>query len=411
MHILHQRFLEAIGAFLRNKPVDWADVSAEAWEKLMELAEAHHVLPMFFEAVYRCPAFAAAEPDLVQRVRQKIRTNVARQMAATEEFLRVNAALRKAGAHPMVVKGIVCRSLYPMPDWRRSGDEDVLIDPKEYWLCKMVFGEYGLLPEAAPEDAYEIPFRQKDGPLFIELHRSLFPPDSAAYGHFNALFAGVTERAVTVMIQGQPIRTLCPTDHMLYLICHAYKHFLHSGFGIRQVCDMVLYANAYGPEIDWAQVLEDCKKVRAEKFAAALFAIGAERLGFDPDGALYPACWREIRVDHRPLLEELVSAGIYGQADPARLHSSNITLDAVAAQKQGRRAKAGLTASLFPSAKSLQGRYPYLQKCPWLLPVAWAARVIRYGSRSREEDDSNAARILRMGTRRVDLLRQYGIID
>lgn len=32
------------------------------------------------------------------------------------------------------------------------------------------------------------------------------------------------------------------SDHLFYLICHALKHFYHSGFGIRQVCDILLFA-------------------------------------------------------------------------------------------------------------------------------------------------------------------------
>ncbi len=411
MNLTQQRFLEALGAFLKKEQVQWQQVSSAEWDALLELATEHHVLPMFFEAVCSCPAFASVNGDTMSRVRQRIRANVVRQTAATEEFLRVYDSLLKAGARPLVVKGIICRQLYPMPDWRRSSDEDVLIDPKEYWLCKMALADFGLLPEEGPEDAYETPFHREGGPLHIELHRSLFPAESAAYGHFNDLFAHVRQRAVAITVEGQPVWTMCPTDHLLYLICHAYKHFLHSGFGIRQVCDIVLFANVYGPEIQWDQVLEGCKSVRAEKFAAALFSIGRQWLGFDPDGAWYPACWREIEVDHRPLLEELLSAGIYGQRDPSRLHSSNITLDAVAAQKQGRKAKIGLVASLFPSARSLRGRYPYLEKRPWLVPVAWASRIVQYGSRKREEDDSSATRILQMGSHRVSLLKQYGIID
>lgn len=411
MERLHQLFLETLGAFLRGASLQWEDVSEAEWDALLSLSQEHHVLPMVYEAVRQCPAFSRANRNRTAQLQQQIRQTVARQMAATEEFLRLYLALCNAGANPLVVKGIVCRSLYPMPDWRRSGDEDVLIDPKEYWLCKRVLGDFGLLPEDCPEDAYEIPFSREDGPLYIELHRSLFPGDSQAYGHFNALFDGAMDRAVTVTVQGQPIRTLCPTDHLLYLLCHAYKHFLHSGFGIRQVCDMALFANRYGRQIDWEWILDRCRSIRAEKFAAALFAICREYLTLDYDAAGYPACWREIAADPGPLLAELLQSGIYGQTDPARLHSGNITLDSVAAQKQGRRAKNGLAASLFPPAKRLRGRYPYLQRHPWLLPVAWASRILRYGGRSREEDGSNAARILRMGSHRLDLLRLYGIID
>lgn len=411
MQKLQMRFLEAVEASLKNEKVSWDDLSSQDWEELFRLARAHHMMPMFFETVYFCPAFATAPAALVARTKLNIRMTVGQQMTKTVDFLQIFEQLCKAGVKPLVVKGIVCRNLYPKPDWRSSGDEDVLIDPKEYWLCKMTLAQLDVLPEKEQEEAYEVPFRQKDGPLLIELHKSLFPPESEAYGEMNGLFTDVRDRAVGLTVQGRKIRTLAPTDHMLYLICHAFKHFLHSGFGIRQVCDMVLYANTYGDQIDWQYVLDGCKTIRAEKFAAALLRIGEEYLTFDPEKAHYPACWQEMNVDPEALLEELVSAGIYGQADKARLHSGNITLNAVAAQKQGRKAKNGLVASLFPPVRILQGRYPYLHKRPWLLPVAWVSRIAQYGNRSRDEDDSNAAQILRMGNHRVELMRQYGIIE
>lgn len=69
------------------------------------------------------------------------------------------------------------------------------------------------------------------------------------------------------------------------MICHAFKHFLHSGFGIRQVCDIVLFANAYGREI------------------------GQKYLTFDPSLAGYPQEWQEIQVDEQLMLDDLLDAG------------------------------------------------------------------------------------------------------
>ena len=36
---------------------------------------------------------------------------------------------------------------------------------------------------------------------------------------------------------------------------------------------------------------------------------------------------------------------------------------------------------LFPAAKTIESRYTYLQKRPWLLPVAWMHRVVRTWSK------------------------------
>ena len=414
MNHIHQLFLQAIRAGLKNEQAQWdSGVSPEDWHSLFRLANEHHLLPLFFQAVYSCPAFATADPALVAGVRHSTRTTVMQQTLKTMEFQALFGQLLAAGVTPMVVKGIVCRSLYPMPDHRFSGDEDVLIPKEQYPLCKKVLEANGMaIADQASEksDAYEIPFKKKNGQLYIELHRSLFPPDSDAYGELNGFFEGANGRAVELQLQGGVIRTLCPTDHMFYLICHAFKHFLHGGFGIRQVCDIVLYANRYGCEMDWPQILENCRAIRAERFAAGLLRIGEDYLVFDPDLACLPECWREIHVDPAPLLRDLLLSGIYGATDMSRKHSSNITLSAVAAQKQGKKARGGAAAALFPKASSLEGRYPYLKDKPWLLPVAWTSRIISYGKRGQSRSN-NAADSLRLGNERVELLRQYGIID
>lgn len=414
MDNIHALFLQAVRAAITKEQVAWEQaVSPEDWNELFHLASTHHMLPMFFEAVYACPAIASADPRAVASARQNTRVCITSQAMKTMEFLQLQRRLLDAGVSALVVKGLICRELYPLPDHRSSGDEDVLIPPQQYSLCRQVFADFGMVPadEAAEESgAYEIPFGKPGSPIYIELHKSLFPPDSDAYGEFNRFFEDVHQRAVTVQVMGVPIQTLSPTDHLLYLILHAFKHFLHSGFGIRQVCDIVLFANRYGSQIQWTHIQRCCETIRADRFAAALFRIGESYLTFDPEKAHYPADWYQLDIDIEPLLVDLLCAGVYGQADMTRKHSSNITLDAVAAQKQGKKAKGSLRASLFPSAKSLAGRYPYLNDEPWLLPVAWASRMAQYVKRG-QNDGNSAAGSLRVGSERVELMKQYGILE
>ena len=201
--------------------------------------------------------------------------------------------------------------------------------------------------------------------------------------------------------------TLCPTDHLFYLIIHAYKHFLHSGFGIRQVCDISLFANAYGKDVDWKYVYEQCRSIRADKFAAALLQIGEKYLVFSPEKAHLPQVWRGIPVNEQPLLEDMLCGGIYGSSDRNRVHSSNMTLNAVANDKKGKKAKKNILRSVFPSAKNLEGRYRYLQRHKYLLPVAWTSRIFSFA----RERDSGASDVLKTGSRRIELLKEYDIID
>ena len=404
-------FLMVLKAALGGeRPVIDREIPPDEWNKLFQLASIHNVLPLFYEAVYTQPSLMK-EQSLLTLVKRQVRQQVIMQTMRTNEFLVLNDRLQESGIRPLVIKGIICQNLYPKPDHRPSSDEDVLISAESFTECHRIMTELGL--QAGTTDlaaAYEVPYRKAGSPLYIELHKHLFPPESDAYGDMNRFFEGVLDRAVAVEIQGCTVYTLGYTDHLFYLICHAFKHFLHSGFGIRQVCDSVLYANEYGAQIDWMQILEYCTMIHAEKFAAAMFQIGRKFLVFDPDKAAYPDAWRQIRVNELPMLEDLLSGGLYGSATMSRKHSSNITLDAVAAQKQGRKAKSGLLTSVFPPASKMEGRYPYLKKHPYLLPVAWCSRLWTYSNETRHSKNNNAADALRIGNERIELLKEYGIL-
>ncbi len=405
MNVTQELLLGALGAALKNEQVAWSEeLSPRQWQDLFHMAQIHRVLPMVFQAVYACPAAEKTDGELLRIFRRQSMQQVALQARRSAQLLPVLEALRAAGIRPLVVKGIVCRSLYPAPDLRLSSDEDILVPRENFADSCRVLENLGLQSQGGTEEDYEITFIDPTNGQRYELHQSLFPPEHDAYGDLNRFFSGVHEHPVEM----GGIPTLPPTEHLLYLILHAYKHFLHSGFGIRQVCDLAFCANAWGRELDWLHILDCCCQVRAEKFAAALFAIGEKYLNFLPEGACYPARWREIQVDEGALLEDILCAGVYGNADMSRKHSSNITLQAVAARDKKGSAH-GLRKSLFPPAKDLEGRYPYLKGKPFLLPVAWAQRILRY---SRETaGDSSPAQSIRIGNARVALMKQYGILN
>ena len=409
----NKMLLEALQASLQKGKVVWEEkIEQEDWLKLFQQAEMHQILPLIYDAVYSCPAAKQADPAMLDFFKKRVVQQVMLQTMKTGEFLRLYRFLGDAGIHPVIVKGMICRELYPNPDYRASSDEDLLIRPEEFEHCHRKLLEFGMVPSDRNQDihtAYEVPYGKKGSPVYIELHKHLFPPESEAYGEFNRFFADAYETEVEISAAGIPVFTLEYTDHFFYLICHAFKHFLHSGFGIRQVCDIVLFANTYGSRIDWGKVLEQCREIHAEKFVAALLQIGEKYLVFSPDRACFAEEWKRIRVDETALLEDLLSGGIYGDASLNRKHSSNMTLSAVEAEKRGDRAGHGIRKTLFPPARYMETQFAYVKKFPFLLPIAWLERILKY-RKEAVDGANNAAESIRIGTDRVELMREYGII-
>ncbi len=412
MEPIYEVFLQAVAASLRNEPLDSAiAVDGPLLLEVLDLAHDHHVLPMLFETVYNHPAMATVDPTIVENIRRMTIHMVMGQAVKTVDFLKLSEHLRANGLQPLVVKGIICRNLYPKPDHRCSGDEDVLCGEDQFRACHKAMLSFGMEPSDPTLESYEVPYCKADSPLYIELHKTLFARESDVFGDYNRFFEDAFNRSVDVQIRGIPVATLCPTDHLFYLIIHAYKHFLHSGFGIRQVCDLALFANAYGKEVDWRYVYDQCRTIRAVKFAAALLKIGEKYLVFSPEKACLPKFWKDIQVNEESLLRDMLQGGIYGSSDRSRVHSSNMTLNAVAADKKGKKQSKNVLRTVFPRARELEGRYRYLRRHKYLLPVAWTSRILGFAKETITEPDTAAADVLRTGSQRIQLLKEYDIID
>lgn len=370
-----------------------------AWPYLFRLASQHNVLPLILEAAWQ----SGVPEELLAPMRPMAMQIVMAQTRRTAAFHSLYRKLAQQGLKPLVLKGLVCRNLYPQPDGRPSCDEDLLIEAAALPAMHKALLGYGLSCDCREPTAQmdEITYSTSD--LYLELHLSLFPTDSTAYGYLNAFFAGVHDRSVALEIDGSLIRTLSPTDHLLYLICHAYKHFLHSGVGIRQVCDIAFLAERCGREIDWNHIRKSCDEVRISYFTAALFSITSRYLGFSMPGA-----FAHLHVDESAMLRDMLSGGVYGAVDENRQHSATITLGAVSRQRRGGRVSGFLNAVFLPIG-SMERRYPYLKKYPWLLPAAWLDRVIHYISHLGRGVSPAAS--IQIGAQRVELLKKYRIIE
>ncbi len=381
-----------------------APLSREDWNSLRTLASQQRLIPLTAEALYNGNAFAdlPGEKTLLCNAARRL---TVKQAARTADFLHLYACLDRMGLRPAVLKGIVCRSLYPEPEQRPSSDEDLLIAPAEfsaYHTALISCGLRLLKPEAPTEEADEVTYVDPKRDLTLELHLRPFPsgPDAAAFIDCNRFFSDALSRTVELPVCGQSVRTLHPTDHLLFLLCHAYKHILYSGLGVRQICDLCLFASRFSSEIDWDRLLDAFDRLGILKLSAAFFRIGQTHLQIPA-----PPAFADAEVDELPLLKDCLGGGLYGADDPDRPRSSHLTLDAVAATRQGRRRR-GILKALFPSFKTMSDRYPYLKKLPWLLPWAWGQRAWTY-SRTR---DVSAGQSLEIGRQRIELLRRYGIL-
>ena len=390
---LHIAKAAVSGGALPAENVDWPAVFA--------LAGQQKLLPIVFEAVRKSPA-AAENAALFAAVKQQVIAQVLNQTVRSAEFTELYCKLRSAGLRPIVVKGQLCSRLYPQTDHRISADDDLYIPDAEFMACHEQLLANGLTTDTPADElttADEVSYKKEGSPLYIELHRHLFDSAEDAHDELNHFFADLNP----VEIDG--LLAMPPHEHLLYLLLHAYKHFVRSGIGLRQFCDIGLWALAYHAEIDWQHLHEQCESVHAATFAAAAFRIARDYLGIDFD---LPTPW-DASIDVEPLLHDTLCGGVYGSNDLTRLHSSTVTLNAVKASRTGE--KSSVLSTVFPKREYLERRFPYLKKRPYLLPVAWAQRLAHYAGEKKTGADSSASGSIKLARERIELMKRYDILD
>ena len=385
-------------------------VNSSLLREMLAGAEIHQILPLICEAIYMSPS-VSKDKWFNYKKRQAIELTV-NQEVRTLEFLDLYHEMSRRNLHPVVVKGSSLSHLYPWGSHRYSLDEDILVaedafsDVHEFLLSEelqLMQKDQDLLR------AGEVSYCRPATGFYLEVHKKMFSgPEMITC--WNPFFEKSMSRTKKMCLHGTEISVLDNTDMLLYLVLHALKHFLYSGFGIRQVSDICLFAAVHEAHIDWNQLRYHVCQAHAEHLLTAVFKIGCQYLLSDAQAAGIKANWNvNLPVDETPLLKDILSGGITGNASLDRLHSSSITLQAV--MGKGNKANRVLR-TVFPSAKELSKRYPYLEKSPVLLPAAWISRILDYMKESRISDKGggNASETVRIAEERIRLLRQYGLL-
>ncbi len=329
---------------------------------------------MAYMCIKNNPSFLALSSEGKDAWHKNFLSSAAIQREKTAIFTKAFNEIPRDGSW-FTVKGIALRGLYPVPELRPSGDEDIRVaeDKFDEFVSRLI----NLGFELDCKDSLQAVL--KKGVLTLEVEK----------------FSGEIPHTVTDM-SGFP--TLAPTEHLVFLINHAAEHFCHGGFGIRILSDLNIFALHYQNDIDWDRffILLADKKL----FALHLFSLCSDIFG---ENLPCPILLKldGFKTDTFPLLKDILDSGIYGTCDEARKLSGRLT--SLASQN-------GILRAAFPSASHMKNAYPVLNKCILLLPFFYIYRLISYSLRAvftRDKKDNGSG--ISLGMERLVLIKKYGL--
>lgn len=364
--------------------------------KLYQLSYQHNLTAFVYNQIYKFKDFPE---DLKEQWKKETLRIHALMTMKTERFLKLYQTLVHNDLKVIVVKGIICRSLYPIPESRPSQDEDLYVTKQDFDKVKALLLSEGLYLADESDDVST--FVDLTSGLSIELHTSLFKEESLAYGKYQKYFKNAFDNTTIHTISGVDVYSLNYDLHLLFLLMHFVKHFLHGGVGIRQVLDIIMYSEVYGEYIHWDMIYQILDEAHVYTLIMNIYVLSHDYFAYDYNHMRLPDLFCELDYDYHDLLDDILDAGVFGKSSIERLHSSTMTLNAISS------GKASVLKSIFPARLEIVGRYPYLKKYPYLLPIAWTSRIYHY---LIDKNRGNSSKTVEIGNKRVELLNKYKVI-
>ena len=222
-----------------NVQVQGKDVD---WEELCRLAGNHCVLPLLYEVL-------AGNP-VVPSVQQQVATAAAK--SAVQQSYRILflckyliESLERAGIPVVLLKGVGTASFYPIPEVRKTGDVDLLLlDENFLTQAEMVLTQCGCSMSQEQPALHHVVFRSQEG-IEIELHTLLAEPfDNGKINQYlRERVVDCQQNVVRANCMGVLLPILDTGYHAYELLLHMLQHFLRSGFGLKLLCDWVVFWN------------------------------------------------------------------------------------------------------------------------------------------------------------------------
>ena len=158
-----------------------------------------------------------------------------------------------AGIQTVILKGFMVSECYPIPSHRYSSDLDCfLIKDGEhfdaYELGNRVIERHGVPVERVfyKNSSFSIPG------LHVENHKFCTPfRGNETLRRFERLLQEMILRGPLTEYEDTGLLRPPALASALFLIEHAYSHFLHEGLNLRHILDWSMYRRKHGYDIDW----------------------------------------------------------------------------------------------------------------------------------------------------------------
>lgn len=155
-------FIDILRSAMTQTSCDMIEgLSTQDWEKIYDISQKQQLAPMIYQQIFSNESFQNSDPGFQQFWKGDTIDQAGNQARKSILFLMLFDKMRQNGLTPLIVKGIVCRDLYPNPDLRISNDEDLYIPRDQFGKMDEFLQAEGFMREELIKDKVyqEVPYQ------------------------------------------------------------------------------------------------------------------------------------------------------------------------------------------------------------------------------------------------------------
>lgn len=397
-HLLNREQLELcrlLSLALHNKALERLSPDVD-YARVIAVAESHKVMALLHPVLEH----AGLQESIWKIVDRKGEQTVRQSYRLLMLSRYVIGLLKENGIDAILLKGCGTAAWYPVPELRKSGDIDLLFKSEdETRKALQILAQQGFVTTEDQPANHHIVCESRDS-VSLELHMSLAEPfDSEKTNRFLAdcqkeYFAH--RRVVDCM--GVAFELTSDGYHAFYLLLHMLQHYVRAGFGVKLLCDWVVFWESPLSEEEKKIFLRLTQESGTFGFAVMMTRVCVKYLGLREKqvGFLMQAEPKDVCDLTEELMAEIFEAEEFGHSSKDRMVVLRGT---------------GLMDYAREFHHQMKLNYPKAGKIMVLYPVLWIMTLCGFLYRNRTLRKVSGRQILKKAKKRSQLTEQMRLFQ
>ncbi len=236
-------------------------LKASVWGKKSDNIIGYEIFDeMQNQAVFTLSAPILSMIEMPEELRQTWKNAIIRQLCFDEQNRFIQSTLPITVPY-LILKGTAAAQYYPYPEYRATGDIDLITKREDYQsACEMLLADGYIETSSHPEDKWERHRIFSKNNVTVEIHSyfaMLNDPQKAEYLD-NLIIQNIN-----------PTHVLPDQINGLVILEHINQH-LEKGLGLRQIIDWMMFVDKCLPDDKWPEFCSYAKNIGLERLALVI---------------------------------------------------------------------------------------------------------------------------------------------